>query len=223
MRKTMLSLLLVGAIGCGGGGAKYHVNDNALAGASVQEKQGVLAAQQEKDVAKTEQEKAKSDLGTVENQLDVAENEYKQAKLTLDNAKLGQKSVEASGDVNGKQKAINDVRVAQLGVKASDAKVDWLSKKRKWIKAQRDAADDHYAAADSRMELEKAKLAQQKGIKPSDDFNVMNFETDNLKKQQQYSESRMDADKMQSEVEKLERDYENQKSTYENAKASSSH
>jgi len=109
--------------------------------------------------------------------------------------------------------------VAELGVKAADAKVDWLNKKRKWIKSQRDAADDHFAASDARLELEKAKLAQQKGIKPSKDFDVMNFETDNLKKQQQYSSSRMDADKMQADVDRLERDWHAQLSTYEQAKA----
>jgi outer membrane protein TolC len=106
-----------------------------------------------------------------------------------------------------------------MGVKSADAKVDWLNKKRKWIKAVRDAAEDHYAAADSRCELEKAKLAQQKGIKPSDDFNVMNFETDNLKKQQKYSESRMDADKMQADVDRLERDWHAQQAAWEQSKS----
>lgn len=227
MHKMMLSILLAGAmagaVGCGGGGAKYHVNDNALAGASVQEKQGVLAAQQEKEVAKTEQSKAEADLRGIETELDLAENEYKTTKLQLDSAKLNQKAVEQSGDVTKKQQVVNDTRVAQLGVKSADAKVDWLSKKRKWIKAQRDAADAHYAAADSRLELEKAKLAQQKGIKPSDDFNLMNFETDNMKKQQTYSEARMDADKMQADVDRMQRDYEVQKTTFESAKSASSH
>jgi hypothetical protein len=219
MRKTLLSLLLIGAAACGGGGAKYHVNDNALATASVQEKQGVLAAQQEKEVAKTEQSKSESDLKQVENDLDIAENEYKAAKLQQDTAKLTQKAGEQSGDVNRKSQGAHDLRIAELGVKSSDAKVDWLTKKRKWIKAQRDAADDHFAAADARLELEKAKLAQQKGIKPSDDFNVMNFETDNLKRQQKYSEARMDADKMQADVDKLERDYHAKLSTYDQAKS----
>ena len=118
-----------------------------------------------------------------------------------------------------KSQSQHDVSVAQLGVKAADVKVDWLSKKRKWIKAQRDAADEHFAAADARLELEKAKLAQQKDIKPSKDFDVMNFESDNLKKQQNYSSARMDADKMQADVDRLERDWHATLSTYEQAKA----
>lgn len=218
MREGWLSIVLIAVAGCGGGGAKYHVDDKSLAGASVEEKQGVLAAEQEKEVAKTEQEKAEADLKNIERDLDIAENDLKTAKLQLDSAKLTQKSADTSGDVNKKNQAAHDLRVAELGVKAADAKVDWLEKKRKWIKAQRDAADDHWAAADSRCELEKAKLAQQKGIKPSDDFNVMNFESDNLKKQQQYSESRMDADKMQADVDRMERDYQAQLAAYEQAK-----
>lgn len=221
MRNAWLSMVLVGGVfGCGGGGAKYHVSDNSLAAASVQEKQGILGAQQEKEVAKTEQQKADADLKSVDNQLSVAENDYKSAKLQLDTAKLNAKSAETAGDVNRKSQTAHDVKVAELGVKAADTKVDWLSKKRKWIKAQRDAADEHFAAADARLELEKAKLAQSKGIKPSEDFNVMNFESDNLKKQQKYSEARMDADKMQADVDRLERDYHAQQSSFENAKAS---
>ncbi|MDB4970308.1 MAG: hypothetical protein JWN44_5997 [Myxococcales bacterium] len=220
MRETLLSILVLGVAACGGGGAKYHVNDNSLATASVQEKQGVLAAQQEKEVAKTEQQKAEADLKNIENEVDVADNDYKTAKLQLDTAKLQAKTAEQANDVNRKNQATHDVRVAELGVKSADAKVDWLNKKRKWIKAQRDAADDHFAAADSRYELEKAKLAQQKGIKPSDDFNVMNFETDNLKKQQKYSEARMDSDKMQADVDRLERDWHAQQAAFENSKAS---
>jgi hypothetical protein len=218
MRNAVLPLLIAGAVGCGGGGAKYHVNDNSLATASVQEKQGVLAAESEREVSKTEQQKANADLKQVENDLDVANNEYKSAKLQLDTAKVNAKSAEMSGDVNRKNQAARDVRVAELGVKAADAKVDWLEKKRKWIKSQRDAADDHFAASDSRVELEKAKLAQQKGIKPSDDFNMMNFESDNMKKQQRYSSSRMDADKMQADVDNLERKYHAEVANYENAK-----
>ena len=220
MRKALLFVIALAAA-CGAGGAKYHVDDNSIATASVQEKQGVLAAQQEKEVAKTEQAKSDADLKNVDNELSVAENDYKTQKLALDTAKLNQKAAEQSGDVNRKSQSMHDVKVAELGVKAADAKVDWLNKKRKWIKAQRDAADDHYASADSRLELEKAKLAQQKGIKPSKDFDVMNFETDNLKKQQTYSSSRMDADKMQADVDRLERDWHAQLSTYEQAKAAS--
>jgi hypothetical protein len=205
--------------GCGVGGAKYHVKDDSLAAVSVQEKQGIFAAQSERDVAKAELQKANADLKQIENDEDIAANDYKTAKLGLNTTKLNQKSAEQAGDVNRKNAAARDSRIAQLGVKSADARVDWLRKKRKWIKAQRDAAAEHFAAADARCELEKAKLAQAKNIKPTEDFNINNFEADNLKRQQRYSETRMGADKMQADVDNLERQYKNQLAAFEEAKA----
>src|SRR5690348_14859411 len=111
MRKAALLFSLV-AVGCGAGGAKYHVDDNALASATVQEKQGILAAEQEKEVAKTEQQKADADLKQADNDLSIAENDYKTAKLQLDTAKLQQKTAEQSGDLNRKNQATQDVRIA---------------------------------------------------------------------------------------------------------------
>jgi hypothetical protein len=218
MHRTALAITVVALMGCGGG-AKYHVNDDSLATASTQEKQGIFVAQSERDVAKSEQQKAEADLRNADNEVGIAENDYKAAKLQLETAKLTQKSAEQASDVNRKNAANRDMRVAELGVKAADARVDWLNKKRKWIKAQREAAEEHYAAAEARVELEKAKLAATKGIKPSEDFNPSNFEAENLKKQQKYSEARMDADKMQADVDNLERQYKNDVAAFEQAKA----
>jgi outer membrane protein TolC len=217
IRKALVLTLL--AAGCGGGGAKYRVDDASLAQVSMQDKQPVFVAQTERDQAKAEQQKAQADLKQVSNDLDIAENDYKSNKLALDTAKLNQKNADLSGDVNRKNQASRDLHVAELGVKAADAKVDWLSRKRKWLKACADAAEEHWAAADSRLEYEKAKLAQSKGIRPSQDFNVINFETDNLKKQTKYSEARMDADKHRADVENLERQWQNHQQAYESAKS----
>ena len=63
-----------------------------------------------------------------------------------------------------------------MGVKVSAAKMEWLDEKEDWLKASAKAADLHEAAAQAKVELAKAKLAQQKGIKPSGDFSVANFE-----------------------------------------------
>ena len=48
MRKLMTLVL---AVGCGGGAAKYHVDDASLASLSMQDKQGIFAAQNEKNQA----------------------------------------------------------------------------------------------------------------------------------------------------------------------------
>ena len=217
MRKLILSILL--CAGCGGGGSKYKVDDQSIAAVSMEDKKGVFQAQTEYNQAKGELDNARANERNVSTELDVAENEYKTAKLQLDTAKLNQKSAELSGDMNKKNTAGRDLRVAELGVKAGDAKVDWLSKKRKWYKRSEDAAEYHVAACDSRYELEKAKLASAKGIKPSQDFDLMNFETDNMQKQQKYSESKMDADRMKADVDGLERQYQVQQQAFEQAKS----
>jgi hypothetical protein len=147
MREGLLSFVLVALAGCGGGGAKYHVDDQSL-----------------------------------------------------DTAKLNQKTAEASGDVNRKTQSVHDVKVAEVGVKAADTKVDWLNKKRKWFKAQRDAADDHFAAADSRLELEKAKLAQQKNIKPGADFSVGDYESQWKDKNGDWESAKKDAESEQKKA-----------------------
>lgn len=205
MRKLgMLVMLLAGCAS----GPKYKIDESVLAQIPTAEKQMVMAAQQEQNIAKDEQRKAEADLAQVERELDIADNEYKSSKLALDSAELSRKSADASGDVNRKAQADRDLRIAEMGKKASNAKVDWLAKKRKWIKASRDAAENHMAASDAKYELEKAKLAQSKGIKPSDDFNVMNFEVESLDKGKRYSESRLDAEKMRADVDDLERKWQ---------------
>ena len=84
-------------------------------------------ASRKKTWRKTEKQKAEADLKNIDNELSVAENDYKAAKLQLDTAKLQQKTAETSGDVNRKNQSMHDVRVAELGVKAADVKVDWLN------------------------------------------------------------------------------------------------
>ena len=208
MRNAIFALLILG--GCSSG-PKYKVDDNLIASASVDEKRGMLAAQSDVNTAKAEQAQVKNELSTAERELDIAENEYKTAKLQLDGAKQ-------SGDLNRKNQAERDLHVAEMGVKAADAKVDWMEKKVKWLKKTRDAADYHVASAQARYELEKAKIIQSKGIRPSNDFQIMNFETQDLENSRKYSECRLDADKRKADVLDLERKYTSLNEQYTQAK-----
>ncbi len=219
MRKLYIPVLL--AFGCGGGGAKYRVDDASLASVSMQEKQSVFDAQNEMNQAKAEHEKFKADHRNADHDVDVADNEYKTAKLQLDTAKLNKKSAEMGGDVNHKQAADRDLRVAELGVKTADAKVDWLKKKRKWIAESEDAAERHVAAADARAELEKAKLAQAKGIRPNEKFDPMLFEQDYQEKSRKFNDAKLSADRMGPEADGKEREYMTQQQAYDQARAAS--
>src|SRR5581483_2719794 len=130
MRRFLVALLLAGC----GSGPKYKIDDNTLAQVPLAEKQGIMAAANEQIQAREELRKAKADLDQVDREEDIADNEYKTAKLSLDTAEMNQKAAEQSGDMNRKSSADRDIHVAKLGVKAADAKRDWLSKKHKWMK-----------------------------------------------------------------------------------------
>jgi hypothetical protein len=204
MRKLIAVLF---AIGCGGGGAKYHVDDASLASLSMQEKQGIFAAQNEKNQAQAELQQFQANYKNVDRDLDIAGNDLKSAELQKDSAKLNMKSAEQAGDINRKQTTERDYSVAQLGVKAAQAKVDWLKKKRKWLDASADAAERHVAECDARAELEKAKLAQQKGIRPDEKFDINNFEMDYQDKAKKHNDAKLDADRLKPEVDGKEREF----------------
>ena len=212
MRIQILSFALL--VAACSSGPKYVVDEKLLASCTTDEKKGMLTAQNDLNVAKAEQQQAKMDLENCERDLDIANNEYKTAKLQKDTAKLQLDGAKASGDANRKNQAERDLHVAEMGVKAADAKVDWLDKKKKWLKRTRDAADYHFSSAQARYELEKAKLVTSKGMKPSPDFNIMTFETQDLESSKKFSEARLDADKTKADVLDLERKYQERNQQY---------
>lgn len=197
---------------------KYTVDDKMLASQTVQDKQGILAAENDHNQARAEQQKAEADLKSLDTDVGVANNERKSAKLQLDTAKLNQKSADRSGDLNRKSAAARDYQIADYGVKATDAKIDWLAKKRKWLKTTLEATGSRITATVAHRELEKAKLAHAKGIRPSEDFNINNFETEDTNKQRVYSETRQKADKLKADTDSLERAYQTQLQQWESAK-----
>ena len=202
MRLLNLGAVLL-LVGCSSG-PKYKIDDNSLASVPLAEKQGMMAGQNEQNVANEELRKAKADLTDVDRNLDIANNEYKSAKLALDTAELNKKAAEQSGDLMRKNQSAREIHVAELGVKSTDKKVSFLEKKRKWIKECLDAAEDHIAAANAKFELEKAKVVSSKGMKPTEDFSMTNFETESLEKMKRYSESQHTADKRKPDVDQLE-------------------
>jgi hypothetical protein len=220
--RSFIFLTALVLVGCSSG-PKYTVDEKLLASATTDEKKGMLAAQNDLNVAKEELKQTRADLESCERDLDIANNEYKTAKLQKDTAKLQLDGAKASGDSNRKNQAERDVHVAEMGVKAADAKVDWLEKKKKWLKRTRDAAEYHASSAAARYELEKAKLVTAKGMKPSAEFNVLTYETQDLESSKKYSEARLDADKTKADVLDLERKYQERNQQYTEAKATAAH
>jgi hypothetical protein len=179
MRRTPFSLgaLLAPAVlaGCAGG-LKYKVDDGALDAVPSGDRQTVFVAQNEVEVARSEQRNAAKLLEAFDLERDVARKEKTQAELAAEKASAEQEAAVRSRSENNANAARHNKEVADLGVKAAELKLDWLSGKLDWLKAVRTAAEAHQAAAEAKVELEKAKVAQEKGIKAGDDFAVSNYE-----------------------------------------------
>lgn len=221
MKKITVPLLLVALslTMCGGGGAKYKVDDVALASIPVAEKQAIFAAENEISVAKSEQAKALADAAGCDHDLDIADKEQDQAKLETQKAKLESDAAEKSHDMNRVSGASRELKIADVGERAASAKVDWLSRKKKWDKALASVAEYHIAVAQSKVELEKARLAAAKGIKPSDDFKLDNFAGDYAKRTKEWQDEKKEADGMHAQVDKFEKTYNDLKAQYSQLRA----
>jgi hypothetical protein len=200
---SLLFAIGLGLAGCGGG-LKYKVDDTSLDAVPSSERQDVFAAQNEVEIAHSEQRTAKSQLEQLERDLDVAKNEKKQADLEVEKAATEQESANASHDENRANASRHGKEVADVGVKVAQAKLDWLDEKEDWLKLASRAADAHQDAALAKVELEKAKLAKQKGIKPSGDFSFDNYQDQWKDKNDDWQSAKKKADAEEKDTKERE-------------------
>ena len=212
MRHSLFVLLLAGCAS----GPKYKIDDNVLAQVAIEEKQGILTAQHEQNVAKEEMRKAEADLVQCDRELDLANNEYKQTKMQIENAEIQQKA--NSYDLNKKSVADRELEIAKLAKKTADAKVSFYEKKRKWLKAIHEAGEAKLVSAEATTELEKARLVQSKGMKPYEGFSVTVFESENFDKQGKLSSARADADKRKADADQAESEWRRLDGEYQSAR-----
>jgi hypothetical protein len=159
-----------------GGGLKYKIDDGALDAVPAGERQGIFAAQNDLEVAKSETRTAQSQLDGLDRDRAIAKTEKEQASLEVDKAVAELEGAVQSRDENRAAAARHNKDAADFGVKVADQKLSYLDEKQDSLEAARAAADAHVAAAQAKIELEKAKVAQQKNIKPDSDFQVGNYD-----------------------------------------------
>ena len=175
---ALAALLLPALGGLGGcaGGLKYTVDDATLDPVPATDRAGVLEARKEQDLATTEQRLATGAMEKLDRELEVANNEKEQARLEIEKAVAEQEGAKASRDENQANAAARNKNLADMGLKVAEAKLAWLQQKKDWLKQSSVAANAHVEAAKAHVELEKAKVAQHRGMKPSSDFQVSDYE-----------------------------------------------
>jgi hypothetical protein len=159
-----------------GGGLKYTVDDRALDPVPINERASVASAHQDEQNAAAEQRAAEALLAGLARDTDQARKEKEQAQLETEKAVAEQEGAKVAHDENQANAAAHNKDVADLGVKVAEAHLDWLDGKRDWCKQSRRTADAHLMAAQAKVELEKARVAQRKGIQPSPGFQLSDYE-----------------------------------------------
>jgi hypothetical protein len=211
-------IFLVGLSACASGGLKYTVDDNLLGQAPVIERQGMLEAQGELSAARGERQKLSSEMQENEKALAQAQGEQKQCDANCDKAALEQKQAGQGADISAANAANRNRLITEACSKVAEAKVVFLGKRQKALQAQLRAADRHIVAAQTKNELEKAKIAQAKGIKPSSDFQLSHFETQNEGAQQAWQAQKNEADALSTDADDAEKEWKDAEKRWQDLK-----
>ncbi|MFH0899382.1 MAG: hypothetical protein V2A73_02005 [Pseudomonadota bacterium] len=202
MKRLLLSLFVAGLLGCGGSEAVapkplgFVLEDLHIASVALEEKQAVLQSKQEWDVAQMERAKVEADYEEHQVRVEIARNQCEQAVLAEKSAQAEKRAADRSGNLTRVNSAERGLRAAELGRRTADAKLGFLQTKGNWLVKQIRYHQFNALAREAKHQLEKARLAQSKNIRPAG-FAFANFES-------QYRERSETAQriKMESEREK---------------------
>src|SRR5687767_7398909 len=135
-RLLVLSALLAA---CGGGAPstggklKYTLDEMHIASVAVEQKTAILEAKNELERVRMEQQTHEAQLSDVKSKIDIAKNEEKQDKLALDSVKKEKSEADKSSDRTRINNADRELRAAELGKNAAEAKVSFLKAKKSWL------------------------------------------------------------------------------------------
>ena len=155
---------------CGGSGDARpgklgaHIEDRYIDPVAMDQKQAVVAAQNAWSAAKMENATAEAAFNATS--LTIVRNDRDKAKLELSSANSNKKSAEASADTNKINTATKDLRSAELGVKAADARIHYFESYRGYLKQTWLAAEETMYWREAQYELAKSQLAQKNNISP---------------------------------------------------------
>lgn len=219
-RFVLSAALLWGA--CGGGESapgplRHTLDDMHLASVPLSEKQTVIQAKQEYDVALMEKAKAEADYQDLQTKLEIAHNEAEQAEIAERSAITEKEAADRSADLNRKNDAERNLRAAQLGRRAADAKLTFLKAQRQWLKKLIRWGQHNAYAKQAKLELEKARIAQARNIRPAG-FELGNFERQYKERSEAAQRAKHEADKDRERVTALQKEWESKVREWESAR-----
>lgn len=165
-----VSLLL--AAGCGGPSdspptpLSRRFDEMHVAKFTLEQKTNIQNARQGWDIARMENANAESQLSEVVTQIGIVRNDHKTAKIAVDSAISSKKAAEASADTNRINAAQQELHIAELLLRAAEARVKYFEAYQAYVKRlARHTAEKMYWE-EAKFELAKAQLAQQNNIAP---------------------------------------------------------
>lgn len=186
---------------------KYEVDNRVLSDVPLEQKRNILAAEAEMNQAAEEKRKAQADVAVDDRDISVAEMEHSQAKLESDKVAAEMRLAKRGKDLNQVDAARSGLLPVEAGKRTSEAKVNWLKARRDFDRAMVDVAEAHGRAAARRVELEKARLVQATGKRPSQNFSIAKFDEQAAQAQREHDEARSRAERLNLKANQLGQTY----------------
>ena len=167
MKALWLIVVVTWLVACAkpAGGPLSHTFDNTrIAAVALDSKQAVTQAQQQYDLALSQHGKADEAYRDAEVEQDVAEYQAERAVLV---------SQLVATRVNDKVQPTTDT--AALARKTSEAKVEFMRARREWLRKLDNSTFYAVYAAQAKLELERARVAQTNNLAPAG-FDLTSFE-----------------------------------------------
>jgi hypothetical protein len=173
MRALSMVFAIALLVACGGGnedarpgplGTRIDMNHVALL--DMAQKQAMLAAQNDWQVAQAENAQAEAQYNAINQKMTGVQNDKQVAQLKVSTAASNKKAADASADTNKINAAEKDLRTAELGVRAADSRIAYYNAYRAYLLRHWRHTEENMYWREAQFELAKAQLAQKNNIAP---------------------------------------------------------
>jgi hypothetical protein len=221
--RNLTALALAVLFACGGGGPSRPgplsalIDEVHIARVPPDQRPAVSQSQNDYQLARSEQLSADTELKETDTAVKLAQGEVDQAAIAEKNAKLKQKDADSSADLNRKNTAAGEVRTAQLGRRAADAKLSYVKAKRAYVWRWFLFTEHDTYAKQAKWELEKAKIAKSNSIQPAG-FSYDKFESQYKSRSEAAQRARSAAEKEKGKMNEKHSAWKTAEQEYNNAR-----